>query len=64
MSKKEIIRWITKLTDATGDIKVVVWDKAGTELFDASASKLQKMWEDGVEHPDKQEQIIVDLNKN
>jgi hypothetical protein len=62
-SKKEIIRWITKLTDATGDIKVVVWDKAGTELFDASASKLQKMWEDGVEHPDKQEQIIVDLNK-
>ena len=61
--EKEIIRWLTNLTDATGNIKVVVWDRAGTDLFDASASGVRAMWEDGVENKEKREQIIDGLNK-
>jgi len=61
-SKEEIIRWITKLTDATGVLKVVVWGRAGIELFNASASRVRAMWEDGVENPAKRRQIIDGLN--
>ena len=61
--EKEIIRWFTNLTDATGNIKVVVWDRAGSDLFDASATGLRSLWEDGVENKEKREQIIDGLNK-
>ena len=41
-----------------------VWDQACYELFDVTASKLRELWEQGVENPDDQANLLDSLNKN
>jgi hypothetical protein len=43
--EKEIIRWFTNLTNAIGNSKVVVWDRAGSDIVGASASGVWALWE-------------------
>ena len=58
------MRWSTVLTDATGTIDAIIWDKACFELFEISAGRLREMWEQGVDDPNQQDSILDVLNKN
>ena len=63
-NQNEKMCWRTKLTDETGWCGVKVWDKPCYTLFQLTAPGLRAMWEEGLEHEQKREAILEQLNRN
>ena len=54
----------TEFIDATGSTAVKVWDKPCQELFGRTAARMRELWEEGVDHIDKQDELLNELNAN
>ena len=50
--------------DATGSLTVKVWDRPCFVLFDMAAQRLQDIWKDGNDHPEKRVVLLQQLNAN
>ncbi len=60
--QREKMCWRTSLLDASGTLRVRVWDSACHELFGVTASGLRAVWEEGVEEPEKRPELLARLN--
>ena len=58
----EKMRWLTSVQDQSGEMCVIVWDKACFELFHMTASQLRDLWEDGHQNPSKRADLLELLN--
>ena len=58
----EVMCWKTSIVDQTGTITVKLWDKSCYDLFGVTSNRLRELWEQGVEEPDEQKQILDSLN--
>ena len=59
---QEKMMWKTQIQDATASMKVIVWDKACSDLFGVTGNKLREMWEDGYVHEEKREELLEKLS--
>ena len=54
---------VNTLTDATGTVPVKLWDAACYELLGVTATRLQELWEQGIERPEERQKVLEGLNE-
>ena len=52
----------TVVDDSTGSVNVTLWDKACYEYFNITVTKLRDLWDEGVDNPENQDEILATLN--
>ena len=62
--ERDIMCFSTSLEDNTGRVNVKLWDRACSDILGITASKLREYWEQGVEDPTTQKELLTTLNKN
>ena len=58
----EVMCWKTAIVDKSGTLRVKLWDKSCYDLFGVTCNRLRELWEQGVEQPDMQVQILDGFN--
>ena len=63
-AKGAIMCYKTEITDKSGNVGVKLWNDACYSLFGVTSSRLQQLWEEGVEHEDRRANVLEILNRN
>ena len=63
-TKGDIMCYKTEITDKSGNVAVKLWNDACYSLFGVTSSRLQQLWEEGVEHENRRTHVLEILNRN